>query len=174
MLNRVSYSYTVMEESSRQTIETINNVKLSKDESMVDTNIAHQESKEEDSSPVKEGDNNYHAKMIQKNFKQRCNKFLKKEMQKMTFMDQVEYKDEQVLSEYSQAIFLNMKAQEGNFMVDPLYISKVQTEIRDTSRAFLLEWIIDVHRKFKLKPECLYVISMIIDQFLSRKKIFKQ
>jgi len=48
-------------------------------------------------------------------------------------------------------------------MVDPSYISKVQTEIRDTSRAFLLEWIIDVHRKFRLQPESLYVTQLIID-----------
>jgi cyclin B len=58
-------------------------------------------------------------------------------------------------------------------MVDPSYISKVQTEIRDTSRAFLLEWIIDVHRKFRLQPECLYVTALIIDQYLSRVKIQK-
>ncbi len=50
-----------------------------------------------------------------------------------------------------------MKRDEVNFMVDPNYITIVQTEIRDTSRAFLLEWIIDVHRKFRLQPECLYV-----------------
>ena len=56
-----------------------------------------------------------------------------------------------------------MKVEEFKFMVDPEYISKVQTEIRDTSRAFLLEWIIDVHRKFRLKPECLYVTQHIID-----------
>jgi hypothetical protein len=43
-----------------------------------------------------------------------------------------------------------MKRDEVNFMVEPNYISIVQTEIRDTSRAFLLEWIIDVHRKFRL------------------------
>lgn len=66
-----------------------------------------------------------------------------------------------------------MKLEEFKFMVDPEYISKVQTEIRDTSRAFLLEWIIDVHRKFRLKPECLYVTQHIIDQFLSKKKIQK-
>ena len=56
-----------------------------------------------------------------------------------------------------------MIAEEKRFMVDPAYISKVQTEIRDTSRAFLLEWIIDVHRKFRLRPECLYVTQLIID-----------
>ena len=58
-------------------------------------------------------------------------------------------------------------------MVDADYLSNVQTEIKDTSRAFLLEWIVDVHRKFRLRPECLYVTSHIIDQFLSRKNTEK-
>ena len=66
-----------------------------------------------------------------------------------------------------------MKRDEVKFMVDPNYISIVQTEIKDTSRAFLLEWIIDVHRKFRLRPECLYVTQLIIDQYLSKKKILK-
>ena len=56
-------------------------------------------------------------------------------------------------------------------MVDPDYLSKVQVDIKDTSRAFLMEWIIDVHRKFKLVPEALYVAQHIIDQYMSRKKI---
>ena len=71
-------------------------------------------------------------------------------------------------------------------MVDADYLINVQTEIKDTSRAFLLEWIVDecprgfllewivdVHRKFRLRPECLYVTSHIIDQFLSRKNTEK-
>jgi hypothetical protein len=66
-----------------------------------------------------------------------------------------------------------MKRDEVKFMVDPNYISIVQTEIKDTSRAFVLEWIIDVHRKFRLRPECLYVTQLIIDQYLSKKKILK-
>jgi len=45
----------------------------------------------------------------------------------------------------------------------------VPTEVKDTSRAFLIEWIIDVHRKFRLKPETLYVTVYIIDRFLSLK-----
>ena len=58
-------------------------------------------------------------------------------------------------------------------MVDPDYLQKVQTELKDTSRAFLIEWIIDVHRKFRLTPEALYVTIHIIDQFLSKKKVKK-
>ena len=66
-----------------------------------------------------------------------------------------------------------MLSEEKKFMVDPGYIGKVQTEIRDTSRAFLLEWIIDVHRKFRLLPETLYVTVFLIDRYLSAKQIKK-
>ena len=77
------------------------------------------------------------------------------------------------MAEFSQDIYLaNLKEEQEN-MVDADYLSKVQTEIKDTSRAFLLEWIVDVHRKFRLRPECLYVTSHIIDQFLSRKNTEK-
>ena len=44
----------------------------------------------------------------------------------------------------------------------------MDTDIKDTSRAFLIEWIIDVHRKFRLLPETLYVTVNIIDRFLSK------
>ena len=57
--------------------------------------------------------------------------------------------------------------QEGSYIVDFEYISKIQTEIRDTSRGFLVEWIIDVHRKFRLNAETLYVTINIIDRYLS-------
>ena len=60
-------------------------------------------------------------------------------------------------------------------MVEANYLSKVQlpTEVKDTSRAFLVEWIIDVHRKFRLMPETLYVTVFLIDRFLSLKQIKK-
>ena len=58
-------------------------------------------------------------------------------------------------------------------MVDHEYLSKVQSEIKDTSRAVLIEWIIDVHRKFRLLPEALYVTVFLIDQYMSRQRINK-
>ena len=60
-----------------------------------------------------------------------------------------------------------MKDLEPEYKIDNEYLTKVQTEIKDTSRAFLVEWIIDVHRKFRLMPETLYVTINIIDRFLS-------
>lgn len=58
-------------------------------------------------------------------------------------------------------------------MIDNEYLKKVQTEIKDTSRGFLVEWIIDVHRKFRLAPETLHVTVSIIDRYLSKVNIKK-
>ena len=66
-----------------------------------------------------------------------------------------------------------MKKQEEEHLVPPTYLKDVQTDIKDTSRAFLIEWVIDVHRKFRLVPEALYVCVNIIDQYMSKKKITK-
>ena len=36
-----------------------------------------------------------------------------------------------------------------------------------------MEWIIDVHRKFRLMPESLYLTVLIVDRYLSIKQIKK-
>ena len=76
-----------------------------------------------------------------------------------------------MVAELATDIYRNMRKTETALKVDPDYLSKVQlsTEVKDTSRAFLIEWIIDVHRKFRLAPETLYVTVFIIDRFLSLK-----
>lgn len=62
---------------------------------------------------------------------------------------------------------------EKDYQIDNEYLKKKQTEVKDTSRGFLVEWIIDVHRKFRLKPETLYVTISIIDRYLSQVSIKK-
>lgn len=56
-------------------------------------------------------------------------------------------------------IFENMRQSETEVILPVDFLSRVQapSEVKDTSRAFLVEWIIDVHRKFRLAPETLYV-----------------
>ena len=66
-----------------------------------------------------------------------------------------------------------MKNLEDSYKIDCDYLSKIQNEIKDTSRAFLVEWIIDVHRKFRLMSETLYVTINIVDRYLSLKQIKK-
>lgn len=38
-------------------------------------------------------------------------------------------------------------------------------------RAILVDWIIDVHAKFKLLPETLFLTINLIDRYLSRQKV---
>lgn len=80
-----------------------------------------------------------------------------------------------MVAELATEIYKNMRLTESQLKVDADYLTKVQlpTEVKDTSRAFLIEWIIDVHRKFRLVPETLYVTVFIIDRFLSLKQIKK-
>ena len=77
----------------------------------------------------------------------------------------------QLITELASEIYKNMCSEENRLKVSPTYLTEVQdkTEVKDTSRAFLVEWIIDVHRKFRLVPETLYVTVFLIDRFLSLK-----
>lgn len=90
-------------------------------------------------------------------FQERIEAWKREQKKEMPTADQIEFDDPATVADCSQQIYLNMKKQEVSCMVDPDYLKKVQTEIKDTSRAFLIEWIIDVHRKFRLSPETLYV-----------------
>jgi len=96
-------------------------------------------------------------------FKERIQAWKKQETADMNFSDKLEFNNPQTVADCAQSIYKNMRKEEDANMVDPLYLQKVQTEIKDTSRAFLIEWIIDVHRKFRLVPEALYVTQHIID-----------
>lgn len=43
-----------------------------------------------------------------------------------------------------------------------------QTEINEKMRGILLDWIVDLHQKFKMFPSTLYATIMIIDIYLSK------
>jgi len=89
--------------------------------------------------------------------------------------DKLDMGDELAAAEYQSEIYKNMRSLEAETRLDPNYLSKVQlpSEVKDTSRAFLVEWIIDVHRKFRLQSETLYVTVRCIDRFLSKQQIKK-
>lgn len=84
-------------------------------------------------------------------------------------------RDPQCIAELADGIFRNMRRDEliDKLPLDFLSKTQVSNEVKDTSRAFLVEWIIDVHRKFRLLPETLYVTVQLIDRYLSKKQIKK-
>jgi Cyclin, N-terminal domain len=85
----------------------------------------------------------------------------------MPLSDQLDMRDPQSIAEFAQDVYQSMLEKESENLIDNEYLKKVQTEIKDTSRGFLVEWIIDVHRKFKLLPETLHVTISIVDRFLA-------
>ncbi len=84
-------------------------------------------------------------------------------------------RDPQCVTEMANDVFASLRGAEVGFQLAPDFLARVQlpAEVKDTSRAFLIEWIIDVHRKFRLMPETLYVTVFLIDQYLSLKQIKK-
>jgi len=46
-----------------------------------------------------------------------------------------------------------------------------QEDINEKMRAILIDWIIEVHLKFKLLPETLFITVNLIDRYLSIEKI---
>jgi len=87
--------------------------------------------------------------------------------------DQLSIRSPQQAAEFAQDIFLTMREKEPDYMVSPTYLEKQSTDIKDTSRAFLIEWVIDVQRKFRLLPETLFVAVQICDRYLSTVKCKK-
>jgi len=47
----------------------------------------------------------------------------------------------------------------------------VQEDITEKMRSILIDWLIDVHLKFKLEENTLHITVNIIDRFLSNQKI---
>jgi len=43
----------------------------------------------------------------------------------------------------------------------------IQNEINEKMRAILIDWLVDVHLKFKLLEETLYITVNLIDRYLS-------
>lgn len=54
--------------------------------------------------------------------------------------------------------------------VQPIYMAK-QPHINERMRSILVDWLIEVHLKFKLVPETLYLTVNLIDRYLERKNV---
>ena len=78
--------------------------------------------------------------------------------------------DPQVNKEYLMEMYNNLIEEENN--MKPLFgYMKNQTDINEKMRAILIDWIIDVHFKFKLKSDTLFLTVWLIDRYLSEKQM---
>ncbi|KAI0848588.1 cyclin-like protein [Daldinia vernicosa] len=76
--------------------------------------------------------------------------------------------DISMVTEYGEDIFNYMKEMEIDLLPKPHYMD-IQTEIKWSMRAVLMDWVIQVHTRFGLLPETLFLAVNYIDRFLSVK-----
>ena len=79
--------------------------------------------------------------------------------------------DPQVNNEYLIEMYHNLKLEEKN--VKSLFgYMKNQSDINEKMRAMLVDWLIDVHFKFKLKSDTLFLTIWLVDKYLFFHKNF--
>ena len=70
--------------------------------------------------------------------------------------------------EYIEEIYLNLLLEEKQATIKPLFgYMNNQNEINEIMRAILLDWIIDIHLRFNLRQETLFMTIWLIDTYLS-------
>lgn len=73
----------------------------------------------------------------------------------------------QSYSENVQEVWKRRETDVG--LLAPYGYMRFQIDINDRMRAILIDWLVEVHLKFKLLPETLFLTVNLIDRFLSRR-----
>lgn len=68
-------------------------------------------------------------------------------------------------AEYAQDIFQVLKHKESSELVSPTYMDR-QVHVSPKMRGILIDWLVDVHKKYKLRAETLFLTVQIIDRYL--------
>ncbi|KAK4243817.1 cyclin-like protein [Corynascus novoguineensis] len=78
--------------------------------------------------------------------------------------------DVSMVAEYGDEIFGYMRELEAQMLPNPHYMDD-QTEIQWSMRSVLMDWLVQVHHRFCLLPETLFLTVNYIDRFLSVKVV---
>jgi len=98
-------------------------------------------------------------------------------MQKALALDESPFQEEhdnaQSVSEYAAEIFGQFFRDEAAFLPRHNYMDS-QTDINGKMRAILIDWLIEVHMKYRLRPETLFLTVNLIDRYLSRVLVMRK
>lgn len=78
--------------------------------------------------------------------------------------------DVTMVAEYAPEIFNYLHELEHKLSPDPNYMEN-QSELKWEMRAVLIDWVVQVHQRFNLLPETLFLTVNYIDRFLSRRRV---
>ncbi|EPE04685.1 g2 mitotic-specific cyclin-b [Ophiostoma piceae UAMH 11346] len=85
-------------------------------------------------------------------------------------LDAEDFDDPQMVAEYAADIFEYLRDLECSSLPNPRYMSH-QDELDWKTRGVLIDWLVEVHTRFHLLPETLFLAVNIVDRFLSAKVV---
>ncbi|GJS19664.1 G2/mitotic-specific cyclin-2 [Tanacetum coccineum] len=74
--------------------------------------------------------------------------------------------------EYVEDLYAHYRNMESCSMVSPDYMTQ-QYDINERMRAVLIDWLVEVHHKFVLLPESLFLTVNLIDRFLAKQSVIR-
>lgn len=87
--------------------------------------------------------------------------------------DVFEIRNPQSVIEFIPEILVNMREEENRHQYPQNFLKDVvQNEISQVYRQYLVDWLAELHYKFKMWPETLYVTVGIIDKVLMKWRNF--
>uniref|UniRef100_A0A7N0ZYK3 Cyclin N-terminal domain-containing protein n=1 Tax=Kalanchoe fedtschenkoi TaxID=63787 RepID=A0A7N0ZYK3_KALFE len=88
-------------------------------------------------------------------------------------IDICDMKNELAVAEYIDDIYSFYRKSENASFVAPTYMLG-QPDINERMRAILIDWLIEVHYKFELMEETLFLTVSLIDRFLERRAVARK
>jgi len=79
----------------------------------------------------------------------------------------------QCVTEYVQDIYSYLREEEEGEKLNPDYMQD-QSEINPKMRGILVDWLVEVHLKYKLRNETLFLSVKLIDLFLSKRRVARK
>ncbi|KAL6549115.1 Cyclin-B2-4 [Orobanche hederae] len=88
-------------------------------------------------------------------------------------IDSCDTKNPLAVTEYIDDLYAYYKRKESSNSVPPNYMSQ-QFDINERMRGILIDWLIEVHYKFELMDETLYLTVNLIDRFLAVQSVVRK
>lgn len=85
-------------------------------------------------------------------------------------IDERDSDDPLCATSYVQDMYEHFRLKEASTSVRPVYMED-QQYINERMRSILVDWLVEVHLKFKLVPETLYLTVNIIDRYLVKTEV---
>ncbi|SGZ52953.1 CIC11C00000002591 [Sungouiella intermedia] len=81
-------------------------------------------------------------------------------------LDEEDFDDPLMVSEYVNEIFPYLHELEQKTLPDRNYLFN-QTQLKPKMRSILVDWLVEMHQRFRLLPETLFLAINIMDRFMS-------